>query len=428
MGNKLFAHGFRGVRASSPVFISSTRGRAFLLLVMLLSSMLLAACGQESTPVPPTPTPAPRFQQENNSDLFFTMNIPFNWNKNVLDANTVVYTPPDNANLGIGVVSQQIGKLTPDSRRLLEQRVDQLKSRFSDLKQDVGGGGTLTLVDTAISVDRLTYSSNNIELNQYITEANNVQADRAYVLFGVTPSKDADTYRPLYFDCFKSFSSTANPVPAQNNESGVADPTVVAANLGGKIRPTSGNEEKGKVLRLVEWETPPLNANLKTPRIKGLFPYDFGWRLRPYPTPTTPAIYLDSPVVDRTTNQAVMQISVFKDAFPSGNPTEDDWKKFYTPLLNTLFNQTITSYGSPFNVKIGDVASSGPLYRAPFVAISNTGELNSRGFVLFSRSGTHGVVSVLSLSPVASLKQDLVDGFDADFQRMVNSFSVSFNG
>jgi hypothetical protein len=89
-----------------------------------------------------------------------------------------------------------------------------------------------------------------------------------------------------------------------------------------------------------------------------------------------------------------------------------------------LKNQNLKSYGP--NVTVGEVNNTGVLYRAPFTARNPAGEVLSRGVILFSKSSTHGVVSLLSLSPYASVKQSLVDSFDADFQVMVNSFQVKF--
>jgi hypothetical protein len=400
---------------------------AILIVATLLTGLVLSACGEEATPAPiaPTATPIPRFQQENNPDLQFTMNMPFGWNKTVIDANTVVYIRPDNQNFGIGVVSRQIGTLTPDSQRLAQERLDQLKLQFPALRNDPGGGGSLVLVDTTLNVDRLTYTNtNNVDVVQYAVQANNVKAQRAYVLFGVTTAQEADTYRPLFIECFKSFMSTAQDNLAQGSDSGVADPTVIAANAGGHVRPTFGQDQQGQYLRLVQWETPPLNASLKQPRITGLFPYDYIWRLRPFPQPDKPALYLESDKVDKTTAEASMLFGVYKDAFPVNNPTTDDWRKFYTPILELLKNQNLKSYGP--NVTVGEVNNTGVLYRAPFTARNPAGEVLSRGVILFSKSSTHGVVSLLSLSPYASVKQSLVDSFDADFQVMVNSFQVKF--
>src|SRR5436309_2361567 len=90
-------------------FPARKSGRSWVIVVVasLLASLLLAACGEEATPAPvaPTATPAPRYQQENNPALQFSMNIPFGWNKTPVDANTIVYTKPDNPSIGIGVVS-----------------------------------------------------------------------------------------------------------------------------------------------------------------------------------------------------------------------------------------------------------------------------------------------------------------------------------
>lgn len=408
-------------------FSKSGQPWAWLLIMTLLASLLLSACGGETTPIPiePTATPIPRFQQENNPGLKFTMNIPFNWNKTIIDANTVVYTRTNNPNIGIGVLSRQVGPLTPESKRLAQERLDQLKRQFPALREDAGGGGSLTLVDTTLSVDRLTYTNtNNIDVIQYTVQANNVKAQRAYVLFGVTTAQEADVYRPIFIESFKSFSSTDQDVLVQSTDSGVADPTVIAANKGGYVRPLSGREQQGEYLRLVEWETPPLNAKLKQPRLVGFFPYDYIWRLRPFPQSDKPALYLESDKVDKTTAEATMAFGVYKDAFPLNNPTSDDWRKFYTPILELLKNQNLKSYAP--NVTLGEIKDTGVMYRVPFAARNDEGLIQSRGVILFSKSGTHGIVSLLSLSPFASVKQTLVDSMDVDFQVLVNSLQVKY--
>src|SRR4051812_7134140 len=86
----------RAVRPARLTGLTRSRNWTALLLVSLLTLGLLAACGDSPTPVPPTPTPTPKYQQENNFELQFTMNIPFNWNKSTVDANTVVYINPAN--------------------------------------------------------------------------------------------------------------------------------------------------------------------------------------------------------------------------------------------------------------------------------------------------------------------------------------------
>lgn len=410
-------------------FPARKSGQPWVILVVasLCASLLLAACGEAATPVPvaPTATPIPRYQQENNTALQFSMNMPFGWTKTTIDANTVVYTRPDNPNIGIGVVSRQVGKLTPESQRLAQERVDQLKRQFPGMQEDPTGGGSLSLVDTTLTISKLSYTNaSNVDVIQYAVEANNVKAERAYVLFGVTTTKEADTYRPLFLDSFKSFMSTAQTNVSQSSDSGVADPTVIAANEGGIVRPISGREQQGQYLRLVEWETPPMNAMLKQPRITGFFPYDYKWRLRPFPQADKPALYLESNVVDKTAAEASMLFGVYKDAFPVNNPTTDDWRKFYTPILELLKNQNLKSYGP--NVTIGETLNTNGLYRVPFTARDDSGDVTSRGVILFSRSGTHGVVSLLSLSQFASVKQSLLDSLDQDFQVMVNSFTVKF--
>ncbi len=414
---------FFPARKSSQVWV-------ILIVASLLASLLLGACGETAAPTeaPPTATPVPGYQQENNSTLQFSMNVPFGWTKNIVAADTVVYTKPDDPTIGIGIVSRQVGKLTPESQRLAQERADLLKRQFPEMQQDPTGGGNLTLVDTTLNVARLSYTnSSKVDVIQYAVEANNVKAERAYVLFGVTTTKDAETYRALFFNCFKSFMSTAQArgnLPAQSSDSGVSDPTVSAANAGGYVRPLSGRDQEGQSLRMVEWETPPLNAKLKQPRITGLFPYDYIWHLRPFPQGDKPALYLESNKVDKTTAEATMLFGVYKDAFPANSPTTDDWRKFYTPILELLKSQNLKSYGP--NVTIGEVLNNGALYRAPFTTRNETGDVSSRGVILFSKSGTHGVVSLLSLSQFASVKQSLLDNLDADFQVMINSFQVKF--
>ncbi|MBN9391537.1 MAG: hypothetical protein J0I20_26125 [Chloroflexi bacterium] len=402
------------------------QGWPFLLVAALCTSLLLAACGNDApTQAPPSPTPLPSYQQENNTSLLFSMNMPYGWVRNVVDANTVVYTNPNDPNIGIGVVSKQIGKLTSDSQRLAQERMDTLKAQFPSMQIDPSGGGTLTLVDTTLNVARMAYTNaSNVDVVQYAVEANNVKAERAYVLFGVTTIKDADTNRGLFLNCFKSFMSTAQPNLNQTTDSGVADPTVIAANKGGFVRPTGGRDEQGQYLRLVDWDSPPLNANLKLPVISGLFPYDYSWRLRPFPQSDKPGLYLESNVVDKTTSEATMLFGVYKDAFSTTSPTTDDWNKFYTPILNLLQVQNLKSYGP--SVSVEGVALAGQLYRTKYTARSATGDVTSRGIILFSRSGTNGIVSLLSLSQYASVKQALLDNLDADFQEMVSSFSVKF--
>ncbi len=393
-------------------------------LVVGLVSLLLVACGDAATPIPPTATPSfqQKFRQDNNPDLFYTMNFPEGWTRAAVDATSVVYTSPTDANLKIGLVSKSIVKLKPDDQSLLQVRTTQVKNANPGTREDPGGGGTLNLLDTTVSVNRLSYSSNNNDLIQYIAQVNNVKAERGYLLFGISTAKDSSIYQPLYFDSFRSFTSSAPEVA--RGESGVADPTVLVANAGGKIRPVNAREVRGQYLKMVEWQSPPLNVNVKQPTLSGTFPLDYDWRLRPFPTPAQPALYLTSPIVDNNANQAVIQIAIFKDAFKSATPSADDWRAFYSPTLNTLAAQYVQSFGT--SIQPLEVTQAGPLYRVPFTARNTKGEVGSRGFILFGHSGTHGILGVISISPGSAAKQNLVDGFDRDFQTIISSLKVNY--
>ncbi len=425
------------------------------LVSLLATLLLLAACGDSPTPVLPTATPAPDYQLVTEPELFFTASVPSNWQRAVVEPAThVQYKQNGSEVLRIGFISRRVGKLTPDSQRVLEERVDGEKKKYPALKVDKGGGGTVTLVDTTISIDRLSYTNaEGVEELQYILQANNVRAERAYVIYAATPAKDNATFQAIFNYCFKNFSSTATEVPQVSGESGLADPTVLAANAGGIIRPANAREIKGRQLRLVEWQSPPLSASAKQPVVTGTFPYDYTWRLRPFlvpaitvpttplpgttplatptkananlPAPAAPALYLESPEVDRTTRQALMQFLVYRDTLPAAGPSVEEWRRFYEPISAALLDGPLKAYGA--TVTLGDVVLTNQLYRAPFTARDFAGQVQSRGIVLFSRSGPHAIVSVLSLSPKASTIQDLLDKYDADFQTIVKSLQVKFN-
>ncbi len=413
---------------------NSGQNWAALIIAGLLGVLVLVACGEEPTPVPPTPTPTPRFQLETNNDLFYTLNIPFNWNKSPVDANSVIYVNPKDQVELEGVISKNIDKLGPESQQLLQERVSQLKSRFSNLKED-GSSDSINLGDATVRINRLNYSNNGADLIQYLAQVNNVKANRAYLLYAVTNAKTAEVNRPLYLDSFRSFTSTASASPDANSV--LADPTVVAGNKGGKVVIRSGQEYKGRYLTLVAWETPPLDLNKKAPRITGYFPKDYTWRVLPFRINDLPFLYLESPIVDRTTSQASMQFTVVPNAFATGTPSADDWKKFYEATFDKedkekgkkpgIMTAVLNSYGS--NVKVDPVATvptttGATIYRAPFIARNDDGSVKSRGTILFNRSGTNGIISVLSLSPAASINQTLLESFDADFQTMISSFTV----
>ncbi len=419
-----------GARLGQVVSRQQARSRAWLgmLVASLLISVLLAACGEEATPIPPTPTPLPRFQLETNFEQLFTMNIPYGWTKNPVDSTSVLYQSPAATTDKVGVVSRQVDRLTPESQTLLVERTNSLKSRFPGLKEEAGSD-TIVLVDSNTKVNRLTYIENGTETIQLLLQFNNVKAERSYLVFGLMAAKGADKSIPLYLDSFRSFTSTATERAGGN--AALADPTVIAGQLGGKVVLRTGQEVKGRYLTLVGWQTPPLDLNKKVPIVTGYFPKDYKWRLSPFPTNEQPGIYLESPIIDSTTAQAVIQLGVYKDKLPAGTATADDWKKFYDPILITLRTKYLPSYGPTVKLDPDPVAAiTGPnsttYYRSSFTVRNDDGSVKSRGVILFSRSGSHGVVSVLSLSPIASLSQNLVDSFDLDMQTMANNFQVRF--
>jgi hypothetical protein len=405
---------------------ATSRGRvAFGILAVLLASLLLAACGEEvaPTPLPPTPTPPPRFQQERNTELQFEIAVPYGWRKETLDSQTVLYVNPADPNAGIGVVSRRITNLNPDNKDIIRERVDFLKSRFPALRQDAAGGGSLTLVDTTVGIDRLIYTNErNTEVIQYVTQVNNVRAQRGYVLYAATPStppETAEANRKLYLEAFATFSSTAPEVP--RGQSGVADPTIVAANNGGKVI-ASPQQVLGKYLRLSQWETPPLNAPTKTPKLTGLFPVNYGWKIGFFPTRTQPAISLESPLVDESGPEAVIQMTTYAGALPAGAPSRDDWNKFINPARDAVVQNYIQKYGPV--TKLGDLGQVGDVYRLPFKANDDLGKTLVTGYVYFSKNGTNGIVTFLSLSQKVAIKQALVESFDADLRQMLASLAV----
>ena len=393
------------------------------LIALLLTSLILVACGGDSTPIPPPATPSfqQKFQQDTSAELFYSMNFPAGWTRTNRDPNTVVFTKPDDPNFSIGIVSKQISGLGPSDQSLLAAETNAVKTASPNTREDPAGGGTLPLLDTTTSINRLSFNKNNTDLIEYLGQVNNVQAAQAYLLFGITTAKDSDTFRSTYYDCFKSFISSAPQVA--RGVSGVADPTVIAANNGGKIRPDNP-ETKGQYLRLVAWQSPPLNVANKQPILTGTFPLEYDWRIRPFPTAAQPALYLASPIVDRNSNQAVMQIGIYKDAFKSTSPSVDEWKGFYSPILSLVAGQELQAYGG--SILPVDVNQVGTLYRAPFTARDPKGGVRSRGFILFGRNGTNGLVGVLSISPNSAVKQDLVDGLDRDFQTIISSIQVKY--
>ena len=408
--------------------LSSTRKKnwqtGFGLVALLLTTMILSACGDAPTPVPPTPTPTfeEQYQQDTNPQLFYTMNIPTGWTSAMVDPNTAVYSRPDDPNFKVGVISKSIDNLTPDDKTLLQTRISQVTAVYTGAQDAPSGGGTLSLVDTTSAVDRLSYTSNNVTLYQFVAQVNNVKANRAYLLYAISTVKDAANFQPIYFNCFNTFASTAPNVA--RGQSGVADPTVMAGNAGGIINPANPNITNGQYLRLVQWQSPPVDPNAKKPVLTGLFPLNYSWRLLPFPTEKQAALYLSSPVVDRNANQAIMQITIYKDAFKSGSPSADDWRTFYTSELNVLATEYLQDLGP--NYQPINVTQVGNLYRVPFTATQSNGTVNSRGFIMFGHSGTNAIVGVVAISPASAVRQDLVDGFDHDFQTIINSIQVQY--
>lgn len=395
-----------------------------LLVTMLLSSLALAACGDAPTPVPPSPTPAPEFQAEVSPELAFTMSIPYGWTKQVVDANTIVYLNPADANMGFGVFSRSAQKLTPTSKELLKERTDFLRSRFPNIRVDENGGGSFRVVDNSINIDRLAYTNEKgVDVLQFIAQVNNVAALRPYVLFAVTGAKEVDIYQQRFLKAFGTFVSTAAPVAS--GQSGVTDPTVQAAQAGGKVI-SVGRDVLGRYLRLTEWETPPLDVSTeqKKPRLTGQFPVQYNWLISTFPTKQQPSITLTSPKVDQSSPEAVIRIGVYKDALPEGAPSREEWEKFYNPVRKQILESYIQTTGP--NSKLEEFAQVGNIYRAAFITRDSNGGVLGQGYLYVSKSGKHGVVTLLTVSPQVALKPAVIDNFENDIRQLTNSIKVNY--
>lgn len=395
---------------------------AFFAAILTLSLILTACGGDAPTPAPPSPTPTPEFQTETNIELLFNMQIPYGWTKQVVNNETVVYINPADPNMGLGVLTRQVDKLTPTSKDLLKTRVDFLRNQFPSMEVAPNGGGNFTVVDNSVSVDRLVYTNaNGVQVLQFLAQVNNVAAQRPYVLYAVTDVKNADVYQPRFLKAFGTFVSTARPVAS--GESGVVDPTQQAAQNGGRVV-SAGRDTLGRYLRLTDWQTPPLDIAEKKPVLTGQFPVQYGWIISTFPTKQQPSITLTSPKMDLNSPEAVIRIGVFKDVLPEGTPSREEWDKFFTPLRKQIDENFVQTSGRKATLE--DLVQVGNIYRAGFIGRDPNGVVLGRGYLYISKSGKHGIVTLLTLSQQVALKPAIIDNFENDIRQLVNSLKVNY--
>ncbi len=420
---------------SNPKVFLYYRYFALFLLATGLAAVF-AACGDAPAPqvVVPTATPTPSFRQEVNQELFFIMSIPNNWAKNG-DKDMVAYVAPEDANLKISVSATSAQRLTADSTRILQEKLDTYKTRFTNFRQD--NAGLLKLVDATINLFKLTYTEAGTEISEFTAQVNAPSSNRAYILSGRSLAAQAEQRKSTFTTAFESFKSNAPlAVPATLTAAAGGDPTAVAASAGGKVTGNKGTT--GKTGDLVEWQSPTLLSGSNRYVFSGLFPNNWQWRIKSFPTllapasPTgaaattitaspqlaNPGLYLTAP-----DNETFVQLGIVPNAFASDAvPSTEDYQRAYEPYYQS-FKQTIESQGS--RNTISDVTNVGALYRATFVARNDAGATNTRGVLFIRSAGRHLLMTIVTLGPNSAIKQNLVDGYEADLQTLALSIKVS---
>lgn len=409
--------------------------RPGLTSVLLLTSLslFLAACGDTPQVVAPPTTPTPSFRQETNQDLFFVMSVPVNWIKTT-EKDSVIFTANDDKNVKLTVTTIPSKNLTGDSTRFLQEKLDALKVNYPELRQD--NAGVLHFINDTVSLFQVSYTEGGVALTQYLAQVNAPLSERAYLLIGQTPTAKANDSKQVFISSFESFKTNAPlVVPATLTAgAGLGDPTALAASAGGKV--TGTKTAPGKVTTEVEWQSPPLPYGSARFTMTGLFPQAWQWRVRAFPnldrslitaTPGTPAanellnpgLYLNAP-----DSEAFMQLGVVPNAFASETPPSvEEYNRAITPYLDSFKRQTINGLGSKNTVS--DLTNVGPFFRLTFIARNDAGATNARGVVLFRSAGRHLIMGVVTLSPSASLKQNLIDGYDIDLQSIISSIKVT---
>ncbi len=400
-----------------------------LFLLMLGLALLLVGCGDSPIPAGPPPTPTPSFRQETNQDLFFVMSVPINWAK-TSDATSVTFTATEDANLKLSVTTVSASPLTPDSTRILQEKLDSLKAKHPEMRQD--NAGFIRLVTDNVSLFKVNYTDNGAEVTEYMAQVNAPSSARAYLLVGRSPTASAEQRRTVFLTSFESFKSNAPLiVPASLTAgAGAGDPTALAANAGGKI---SGDKTApGRVTTLVDWQSPALVYGSSRLTVQGLLPQDWQWRIKSFPTldktvvtvtPTSstvanPGLYLTAP-----NGEAFIQVGVVPNVFRGdAPPSTDEYTKAIDPYLKS-FNQSIASQGS--RNSISTLENSGAFFRSTFVARNDSGTTTARGVILFRSAGRHLVVGAVTLGAGAATKNNLVEGYDADLQNLVSSIKVT---
>ncbi|MEI6045074.1 MAG: hypothetical protein WCS37_12040 [Chloroflexota bacterium] len=398
----------------------------FLLLIGL--ALLLPACGD--TPptvlVVPQGTPTPSFRQETNQELFFIMSVPVNWPKTT-DKDSVTFSANDSPNLKMSVVAIPAKNLTPTSTRILQEKLDSLKVQYPQMLQN--NAGLLKMINNNLTLYQVSYTDNGTDLTEFLAQINVPLSDRAYLLSGQTLTAKANEHKPLFVAAFESFKANAPLTVPASLTAGAIDPTLQAINQGGKV--TGANPLPGKFITQVEWQAPPLYYGQNKFSLSGLFPLDWNWRLKSFPSldPTfvtakatdpslaNPGIYLTAP-----DNAVTIQLGLVPYAFATeAPPSVEEYNRVIDPYFKT-FKQSVSGLGS--RNTISDLANVGTFFRSTFVVRSDNGTTSGRGVLLIRSAGRHLVMGVVTLSADASLKQNLVDGYDSDLQSVVSSLKV----
>lgn len=414
------------------------RPRIALFWCMLSLALLLTACGGDSIPTiaGPPPTPTPGFRQETNQELFFVMSVPVNWVK-TSEQGSVTFTANDDPNVKLSVTSVKASKVTIDSTRYLQAELDKRKARYTSFVQD--NAGLLRLVDNTFSLYKVSYTDNTSNVVEYMAQVNVPQSEQAYLLAGRSLVASGDRLKTIFTSSFESFKSNAPlTVPASltagANEAGVASTTNGGTITGDRITP-------GKVNTLADWQSPSLSYGSTRFTVSGYFPLNWQWRIKSFPlldpgvlaatstpgvgiTPAAVANSLANPglYVTAPNQDAFIQLGIIPNVFPSeAPPSADDYKKALDPYLKS-FNLSLNGLGS--RNSISELTNVGTFFRTTFVARSDNGATNARGVVLFRSAGRHLLMGVVTLSPTASLKQNLIDGYDADIQSIISSVQV----
>jgi hypothetical protein len=403
---------------------------SLLLGILVLLTLVLAACGGETPPteVPPTPTVSTTYKVDNNPDLFFSISVLDTWTKQTNTSNSVSYQPGNIQNVGITISTSKITRLLPTSTELTDRRLRELKAQYSNIS--INTGEPLRLPDRDIVITEVKYN-NGTDVTEYLGQVNIAKADRGYLLLGLVANAQIEKYKPIVRQSLSTM--TFNPPEVTNQLSGTATPdaTPVIDRGAVKVSPNAPTVA-GKITTFVDWTTPALQPGASPSlSLTGKFPQLWNWGFKNFPTDNNPGIFFNSikanakDVVGLSSAEASFRLGVVQGAFSSDNPTAQDWTNVIAPYL-IQFNEVIfPSIGGDVQTTNLTTDSTG-LRKLTFnIRENNGGSINTRGSLYFRKINRDLLVATLFVGPDASIKDALVTNYDADLLTVVNSIRIN---